>query len=1274
MKRYVLLFILLLSFAAFSQEKDLHLQFDGYRMETSYLNEDISMPVLAFEDSRQDDAFGMLPVYMYRFRLNSPDVSITAVIIEEHTDIFEHEALTNLADADKIRDDFQLLTSIVYLDAVPYAEVLILPFRNLAQSSLSILDSCQVHIEVLDTEPTMRKQSAFAENSVLATGSWYRIATEKTGMYRITHDDLAAMGISPASIDPRKLRIFGNGNGIVPEKNSDERYDDLIENAIYVHGEADGTFNEDDYVLFYGQSSINWEYVPFQGYGLFLHEVNPYTDRSYYFLNIDDSPGKRVQTIEYPGLTPTVSITEFSDYAMHENDTVNILKTGREWYGELYSEIISYDYSFNFPNIVKEYPVSLRTNVAAHSTIESKFDYYYGEQHLLEAPVSKIIIGTTVYAWTTTPDTIAFYPIQGDMVTIRVDYDKPVSSSLGWMNYISVNARRKLIFDGPYMAFRDHLSSDSGEVVQYELSGFDSQPFVWDVTDPFNITLQAGEYEESDYTFVAPAEVIREFIAFDGSGYESVEFIEEVKNQNLHSYEAVEYIILSHPDFIEQSQRMLYLHQVLDNMSGFIVTPQEIYNEFSSGKQDPAGIRDFVRMLYEEADSMNKPKYLLLMGDASYDYKERLTGNTNYVPAYQSLEALKLGYSFVTDDFFGLMDPGEGVNAWGKSVEIGIGRFPVHTVEQAEDMVDKVEAYLTLNPQMLAPWRNDIYFIGDYGDQNLHFTQAEKLQTMVDTGHHVYNRKKIYVDAYPLETSSSGNRYPEVNTSIDRMMGYGSLIVNYTGHGGEAGWSKASILNIPMINTWNNWNRLPLFITATCEFSRYDDPSLISAGELVFLNPAGGGIGLLTTSRLAWADPNFRLNKAVYKYMFERPNGEHYRIGDIVKLSKTDQNNGTNIKNFVLLGDPAMRIAYPQNNIITTSVNGAETTVFADTLSAMEQGNVRGVLTSYTGDTLSDFNGIIYVKVFDQDKNLSTLGSGASSIPAQFYAQGQLLHDGKATIINGQFSCDFFMPKTMSANIGPAKISYYAYDTVNMRDGFGYLNIKTGGVNPEAAPDNEGPEMKLYINNTNFISGDLTDSDPVFLAYMYDEHGINFTGNGIGRDITLTLDNDPNTTVVVNDLFDSDMDSYQSGWLSYPYYGLRDGMHTLTLKAYDNMDNLTESSIEFEVSVYAPLSLTGVMNYPNPFSDVTYFVFDHNKPGNSFDVEIQIYSINGQLVESLRANSSADGLSISPLSWDGTDSGGNKLGTGIYVYRLFVTDEQGTLFVQTSKLILAGGN
>lgn len=1271
---YIFFLTILLGLNAYSQERELALTIGEHRLETVQLNNHISEQLLQFSGAAADDAFGMLPVYIKRLVLDSDKFSITAVIRDAQSELIAFDPDLPPLDIDKIGHDFQIRSQVLYVAGKPYAELILMPYRLAGDGQIEALQSCILDVDLNPVSHTGRAlTSAFTENSVLAEGEWYRLAVDSTGIYKLGFNELEAMGVSVSALNPKKIRVFGNGSGIVPEKNSDERYDDLLQNPCYVHGEEDGSFDNGDYILFYGESSVQWNYVPFTGYSIFQHQVNPYDDHTYYYLNISDEDGMRVTAEDNSSLVPTRYVDAFTDYAVHENDAVNILKTGRQWYGELYSEQTVYEYEFHFPNIVKDYRLSLSTNVAAHSVEQSRFDYFYGDQFLLDVPVSKIIEGTTVYAWTATPDTLGFYP-EDDHVVLRVEYDRPTSTSLGWMNYIALNARRELRFAGSMMPFRDHLSFGPGEVAEYTIAGAGANLVVWDVSDPAAITKQYGSLLGSNFVFRAPAEDIREFIAFDGSSFLSPRFIEKIENQNLHAYDPVDYVILSHPDFMEQAERMLMLHRQVSGLSGFIVTPQEVYNEFSSGKQDPGAIRDFVRMLYERADDNAKPKYLLLLGDASYDYKDRIPNNTNFIPTYQSVEALKLGYSFVTDDYFALFDPGEGVNAYGKSLEIGIGRFPVHTVEQAEQMVDKVEAYMTLKPNVLADWRNNVYFIADDEDQNLHFNQAEKLQYMLDTGCHVYNRKKIYLDAFPQVSSASGTRYPEVNIAIDRMMDHGSLIVNYTGHGGEGGWTTEKVLDIPTINKWTNWDRLPLYITATCEFSRFDDPSIISAGECVFLNPVGGGIGLLTTSRLAWADPNFRLNKAVYEFMFEQnEEGEHYRIGDVVRLAKTDQNNGTNIKNFVLLGDPAMQLAYPEYQVETTIINGRDVSLpGTDTLTAMSYVSVGGIVTDHTGDTMHSFNGYLYPTVYDKDVKMYTLGNDAGSLPAFFYELGPKLYAGRVSVANGLFSFSFFMPQNLLPKVDKCKFSYYAYDTLTLADAHGYYRVRAGGVDPDPEPDNTGPEMSLYLNSTDFKSGGFTNSDPVFLAYLSDEHGINHTGNGIGRDITLMLDHDPDNTFILNDLFEPDLDSYTGGWLSFPLSDLEDGKHIITLKAWDNMNNASVKEIAFEVNAGGQIALTQLINYPNPFTDQTNFVFKHNKPGSSFNVEVRIFSVTGQHVRTLQQRSTAEGSSVSPLRWDGTDAAGNRLMNGVYIYRVFVSDDAGNQYVQSSKLIYSG--
>jgi len=722
--------------------------------------------------------------------------------------------------------------------------------------------------------------------------------------------------------------------------------------------------------------------------------------------------------------------------------------------------------------------------------------------------------------------------------------------------------------------------------------------------------------------------------------------------------------------FLEEAKRLAMLHEQKDNMSSMIVTPDQIYNEFSSGRKDMAAIRDFCRMLYDKSDSSNIPKYLLLFGDGSYDPKDRNGELATFIPAYQSKESLKLGQSFVTDDFFGLYDPDEGNNAFSQSLDIGIGRIPANTIEQARQIVDKIENYMSKSDSLMGDWRNRICFVADDEDQNTHFKQAEELCAILDTSR-AYNINKIYLDAYPQVATSSGHRYPEVNEAINEVMNDGLFIFNYTGHGGEYGLSHEKVLNIPMINSWTNINKLPLFIAATCEFSRFDDPEITSAGEWVLLNPNGGSVGLYTTTRLAWSDPNFKLNKIIYQHAFKIIDGEYPRLGDMIRIAKTKMHTSQNVKNIVLLGDPALQLAYPKQRVETDSVIRNDIARAYDTLQALSSITVYGSIEDIYGAGLDDFNGKLYPTVFDKEVKNQTLGNDYSSYPATFYLQSSVLYKGVCTISEGKFKFSFIMPRDIAYNVGIGKISYYAYDTITFEDAHGYENVKVGAIDDDVLMDYDGPEISLFMNSTDFVNGGYTDANPVLLAYLNDLQGINYFGNGIGHNIVMHLDDQSGPPVYLDKIYTPNIDDYQSGTIVYPLYDLEDGLHTLHIKAWDVYNNPSEATISFNVNVNGQVEMEQAYNYPNPFSTTTTFQFYHNKPGNSYAIEINIYNVVGQLVSTIYSSEeTGDGI-LASVEWDGRGNSGELLGSGVYVYTMKISDEHGTHRQVAQRLIIS---
>ncbi len=632
----------------------------------------------------------------------------------------------------------------------------------------------------------------------------------------------------------------------------------------------------------------------------------------------------------------------------------------------------------------------------------------------------------------------------------------------------------------------------------------------------------------------------------------------KIENQNLHGAGPRDMIIITHPLFREQADRLAAFHEERDNLTVLVTEIGDVYNEFSSGAQDITAIRNFMKLLYDSAPAGEEPRYLLLFGDASFDYKDRIENNSNYVPTWEDEESLVIVYSIASDDYYGFLDgPGDNM------LDIGIGRLPVQTVEQAIVAVDKIIHYATNTSLTMKDWRNYVCFVADDEDGNLHLRQAEEMAAFIDTNYGVYNIDKIYVDAFPQVSTPGGQRAPDVNKAINSRIDKGSLIMNYTGHGGEVGWGHERFLENSDINSWTNYDHMPIFITATCEFSRYDDPERVSAGEYAYLNPQGGAIAMFTTARATFGGSNFNLNTALFDYMFELNGEEYYRFGDLIRLAKNNGGVDGNDKKFILLGDPALHLAYPMHDVVTTRINNEEVSSTPDTLQALSKITVEGEVINPLGGG-DGFSGTLYSIVYDKPSKVTTLATDPTSYVNTFDFQNNVLYKGKAQVNDGKFSFTFIVPKDIAYQYGFGKISYYAANETEDAHGF-YRNILVGGLDQLAEPDVNGPSVELFINDEYFAFGGITDENPDMLAFVSDASGINTVGTGIGHDIVAILDGNTDKPIILNDFYESDLNSYTSGTIRYPFHNLEEGLHTLSLKVWDVFNNSAEAYLEFTV-------------------------------------------------------------------------------------------------------------
>jgi len=1219
---------------------------------------------LYFRDATYSDDLNYLPYYFELIKISSTDAKVEIEILR--TEPLSNDELKLIEKSILIQTNVKLNYSVQYKRQQPYLSVSFLPIiigsTGVAEKIVSFnlkINQEQQYLSI----PTYK--SSFQSESVLKVGKWYKIKLNKDGVYKITYSDLIAMGFT----DPENIKIYGNSNGQLPISNIESVSDDLLQMDIFIEKGSDGIFNSNDYILFYGKSPHQWTYDTTNQF--FNYTLHKYSTDNYYFLTTNVGSLSIITNLLSSSDAITDYVTQFTDYSHHEIEKENLLKSGQLWLGENFDIITSHNFEFSFPNLVKTTPVKIKTSLAARSGVNSTFNVKSGVTEILTATIPLVNFSsyTTNYANLITSN--ATYTSNLDLIPIQVVYNKPSASSEGWLDYITINGVRQLRMNSNQLIFRYYNTNLSTKTIEFTLQNATATTRIWNVTNPVKpvnneiSTLQADNSIKCKIT-VQPG--LNEFIAFNNSDFLNVSNVGNVNNQNLHAIDHRDMIIVTHSDFLSQANQVADFHENRDNLSVVIVTPEEIYNEFSSGSPDVSAIRNFARMIYNRPSAVDTLKYLLFIGDGSYDHKSITTSRTNYIPTYQSINSIDPTSSFVTDDFFGLLDPTDNVEASNSGlVDIGIGRFPVQSSAEAQAIVNKINVYS--NPSNLGNWLNTLCFVGDDEDNNLHMIDADKLATFVDTTYQHFFIKKIYLDAFPQVSSAIDESYPEVNRLINEFINNGILLFNYTGHGGERYLAHERILTIDNINSWKNLNRLAIFMTATCEFSRFDDHAITSAGELVLLNPYGGGIALLTTTRLVYSNANYILNNKFLNYVFERNyQGQYYALGDIMRLAKNASGTGNNKRNFTLLGDPALKLPIPDYTVITDSINGKNVVEYTDTLKALTKVTISGHIADQNNNFSSDFNGIVYPTILDKQRNITTLGNGGET-PMEFSLQDNIIYKGKASITSGRFTYSFIVPKDISYSFGNGKISYYATGNNSQAKGF-FNNFTIGGSADSFIADNNGPLVKLYMNDENFVSGGVTNENPRLYVLIVDSSGINTTGNGIGHDITAILDNNTSNPILLNNYYESNIDDYQKGKIEYLFSQLDEGNHNLKLKVWDVYNNSTEEYLDFLVAETAELAIKNIFNYPNPFTENTSFFFDHNRPNEDLEILIQIFTISGKLVKTIQQIINSNAFRSDAIPWDGLDDFGDKIGRGVYIYKLSVRSTDGKKAEKIEKLVI----
>ncbi|MFN0202926.1 MAG: type IX secretion system sortase PorU [Bacteroidia bacterium] len=1124
-----------------------------------------------------------------------------------------------------------------------------------------------------------------AQHSVLKTGDWYKIPIFRSGVYKIDLNYLSSLGVNTNNINPEHIHIFGNGGGMLPQANATFRYDDLYENPIYVNTQQQNVFQGNDYLLFYAEGPNTWQYNTTAD--RFVHKTNLYCDTSFYFLNISDlgQSGKRLQSLS-SGTGETFTATYTRNHTFHELEKENPAGTGRFWVGELFDYISERTISLYIPDIQENSTLKLRIRTGASSSKSSKITVSIDNNVLGFLNMSEYF-GEIKYQVDEELWNVSANAIQGDSLRIKLVFDKNgQATAKAWLDWIEVNYQQKLTpnnLEQKHFALTENIGSGSAaKIVMTDLNGYQ----IWDITDAQNPKNQifAANASQNNFSFVTDAEKQKQYITFRNGLIPAK--ANKIANQDLHGADAADYVMVVHPNFMDAALKLKTFHEQHYGYSVSIATPQQIYNEFSSGRQDVTAIRDYVKLFYDRTAG-KQPQYLLLFGDGTYDYKELEFKGKNFIPTYQSREAQNPLDSFTSDDFYTFMSSADGF--WGEAaggidndtkvdydkMDLSVGRLPVETAEEANKMVDKIIRYVT-GKNGFGDWRNKIVFVADYRENEaFHMTDLDQNGVTIASKNPCINIDKIYMDNYPVETTASGSFYPEAKRSLLEKLDEGCLIMNYMGHGAEVAWSNSSLLDINDIQNMDNDDRMPAMLTATCEFGRFDLAEPRSGAEQFVIKPEGGAIAMFTTVRKVFVDPNKELNRKFYEYAISKnTEGKMPTLGEIMKNTKNYMYGvgsslyNINSRNFTLLGDPAIKLNYPQLNAIITQINQKPVEPStADTVQVLSLVTIHGEVRDENDNFQVDYNGKMEVVIYDKPNRYVTLDA---NFP--FYWQKNRIFNGEVSVKNGLFTVQFVIPIDISYDEGFGKISLYINDT--QLDGAGcFSKLFIDGSNTSGTIDDKAPTVNLYINDNKWVDGGTTNPDPDLYAEVADDNGINLTGIGIGHEITAILNEDENNTLVLNDFFKTDANSHQKGTIRYKLRDLKAGTYKLKLRVWDVANNVGEDETTFILADDANTAITEIFNYPNPTTveQGTTFVVGHNAVGKELEVAITIYTTDGRKIVTVGKTLTANGNYLRDVTWDAKTESGQAIASGVYVYEVQLVDkESGKMVSKSNKLVI----
>lgn len=1088
----------------------------------------------------------------------------------------------------------------------------------------------------------------YVRQSKLSNGRWVKIAITSDGMYQLTRTALQNMGFR----NPDNVHLYGYGGHRLSEvMNPDNEFDDLEEVPLF---KADA-----NRWLFWGNGLVHYEDNK--------RVFNPYATTACYFLTEDTSPSSITEIASLPASNNIV--TSFVDHVLYEKDGFAYHEGGRNLYDpDDFATTSSRSYTLTTPSTClgeESLTIAFTASEATKLT-----PYVNGKAQ-------------TVMSLSDTPDYYTY--AVGSTASYNVaslktgqTWNIKLQSTAGkhaHLDYLDLRYKRRIDPQQTFVAF----SADREGKTTYHISGATSAYKIMQLGAPHSPACLVKPLLISDKHEVTVEDGKRKLVCFNPSAiYPEPKYIGDIANQNLHSLGAHDMIIIvpESDKFTTQAERLAEAHRAYDGLSVAVVRADQVYNEFSSGTPDATAYRRLMKMLYDRADGdeLQMPRYLLLFGDCLWDNRMLTFTNRNispvdYLLCFESENSFSDPRSYMMEDYFALLDDGEGANLLREKPDIGVGRFPVTRVEDAKIMVDKHIDFIS--SQNAGEWKNRILLIGDDGDNNSHMRYADEIAEMIQNKYPQLEVNKLMLDAYQRISTLTTNGYPDVTNIIHQQLNDGVLFVNYVGHGSEVLLAHEKVWTLADFEKTSG-RKLPLWLTAACITMPVDGIKR-NLGEVAVTKADGGCLAFLGTTRTVYASNNAQINRLFSQNLFDKDAlGRRNRVGDALSQAKAslvgaEGNYFENKIQYVLAGDPALLMGNPLNRIVVDSILNRHTVEESDILKAGMPVRLVGHIEDVNGDSLKMFNGVLNMRVYDSKDVITCRNNdGEAKTPFVFSNFESLLFVGRDSVHNGMFDMSFVVPKDIKYSGELGRMVFYAINDSHTFEANGFCQdfIVGGSVD---ITDNIGPQIELLLNGE---TGGRVNATPYLTARLSDESGINYGGTGVGHDLLVSVDDNPEWTVVVNDYYQSDFGDYTQGSLAYTLPMLPEGDHTLKFRAWDMMNNSSITSLDFTIDNSYKPSIVSLTNSPNPASTGTTFFISSDLPGSVCEYQIEVFDFTGRRIWCHRdTNSSSNGQFT--VYWNlSVGAGYGKVGPGVYLYRATLQSGESKHVTKSKKLIV----